>query len=157
MSTTFEVIVGSAVWLDAEMWTVQEITGSSILISNGKTLRRVGAAVVAQAHISPAMDGELSANESISLALSRLNPEKLKQLHSLERELLAILDREHEDGITQSELVRQVAERQGRLIVCDGEGPDSQTEYRRIMGDYKTPIPGYLKDQDKDAVQAGSL
>lgn len=43
-----------------------------------------------------------------------------------------------------------------RLIVCDGDGPDSQTEYRRVMGDYTTPVPGYLKDQDKDSVQAGS-
>ncbi|GAA4660070.1 ATP-binding protein [Arthrobacter cryoconiti] len=42
-----------------------------------------------------------------------------------------------------------------RLIVCDG--PANRTEYRRVMGDYTTPIPGYLKDQDKDIIQAGSL
>lgn len=41
-----------------------------------------------------------------------------------------------------------------RLIVCDGEGPDSQTEYRRIMGDYTTPIPRYLEDKNTDAVTA---
>lgn len=41
-----------------------------------------------------------------------------------------------------------------RLIVCDGEGPESQTEYRRVMGDYTTPIPGYLKDKDPNPVKA---
>ena len=135
MSTTFDVIVGSAIWLDAEMWIVQEITGSSILISNGKTLRRVGAALVAQAHISPAVDGEVSANEPISLVLSRLNPEKLKQLHSLERELLEILDREHEGGITQSELVRKAAERQGMSV----------RTLRRKIADYRSSgLPGLV-------------
>lgn len=135
MSTTFEVIVGSAVWLDAEMWTVQEITGTSILISNGKTLRRVGAALVSRAHIGPDEEQGTAVTEPISVALSRLSPPKLKELHALERELLAILDREHENGITQSELVRQAAERQGLSV----------RTLRRKIADYRSSrLPGLI-------------
>lgn len=35
-----------------------------------------------------------------------------------------------------------------KLIVCDGEGPENQTEYQRIVGTYTTSIPKYLKDRD---------
>ena len=135
MSTTFEVIVGSAIWLDAEMWTVHEISGSSVLISNGKTLRRVGAAMIAQAHTSPAMEREVSAREPISLALSRLSPAKLKQLQSLERELLVILDSERAEGTTQSELVRQAAVRQGLSV----------RTMRRKIAEYRSAgLPGLI-------------
>ncbi len=135
MSTTFEVIVGSAVWLDGEMWTVQEITGSSILISNGKSLRRVGAAIVARAHIGEAKTGGTPENDPISVALSRLSPAKLKQLQSLERELLGILDIDPAEGTTQSELVRKAAERQGVSV----------RTMRRKIADYRSAgLPGLI-------------
>ena len=62
------------------------------------------------------MEREVSAREPISLALSRLSPAKLKQLQSLERELLVILDSERAEGTTQSELVRQAAELEGVTV-----------------------------------------
>ena len=36
---------------------------------------------------------------------------------------------------------------------CDGEGPENQSEFRRVLGDYTTPIPGYLKDRGPNSVQ----
>ncbi len=34
-----------------------------------------------------------------------------------------------------------------RLIVCDGDEPENQTEYRRVMGKYATPTPKYLRNK----------
>lgn len=135
MPSTFDIIVGSAVWLDGQMWTVQEIAGASILVSNGKTLRRVGAALISRAHIGPDGEQDASVTEPMSLTLSRLSPARLKELHSLERELLGILDSDQAEGTTQSELVRQAAERQGVTV----------RTMRRKIAEYRSAgLPGLI-------------
>ena len=98
------------------MWTVQEITRTLILLFHGKTLGRVGAALVSLAHIDPDGEQGASVTQTLLLALSRLGPAKLKEMYSLEPELLGTLDSDQTEGTTQSELVRQAAELEGVTV-----------------------------------------
>ncbi|MEO8220307.1 MAG: hypothetical protein ABI563_05935 [Specibacter sp.] len=113
MSSTFEVTVGTLVWLDGSMWTVHEISIGSVVVAQQRRLRRVATAALAAAFAELGVEYSPEDTDSVPLSLSRLTSAKTNELKLIERDLLEIIDSGESSTTTQLERIRIVAEREG--------------------------------------------
>lgn len=116
--SVIELTVGSRLWLDGEIWTVQELSGNAVVLNNDQHFRRVSvSAVVAQAQLvseaattrpEPQEDWELT-----NVVLGKLTSEQESELSRRAQIVRGLLQPPSGAGSTLQERIRDCSARTG--------------------------------------------